>query len=194
MVQELARYGSIPVFNMLTGLHHPCQALADLLTIWEACGRLEGVRVAYVGDGTNVARSLANMGSLVGMEVVVASPVDYSLEEGYEPVAGASGSVSFTSDPRQAVAGAQVIYTDVWVSMGEEAQAQEKRNALAGYALDEALLDRADEDAFALHCLPAHVGEEISEGVLYGPRQRIWEQAENRRHAQKALLEGLVAP
>jgi ornithine carbamoyltransferase len=184
-LEELARYSSIPVFNMLTAEHHPCQALADLLTLREAYGELDGLRLAYVGDGNNVARSLALLGSLAGLEVVVASP------EGYELEAGAGATL--VRDPREAVAGAHAVYTDVWVSMGDEAQADQRRLALEPYRLDDALLDLARPDAFALHDLPAHPGEEITAGVLYGSRQLIWDQAENRRHAQKALLEWLVA-
>jgi ornithine carbamoyltransferase len=157
VLQELAAEDLIPVFNMLTAGHHPCQALADLLTLRETFGRLGGLRLAYVGDGNNVARSLAIVGSAAGVEVVVAAPPGFQLE----PVAGAL----LTDDPRAAVDGAHAVYTDVWVSMGDE----------------------------ALHCLPAHPGEEITPGVLYGARQRIWEQAENRRHAQKALLEWLLS-
>jgi ornithine carbamoyltransferase len=184
LVQELAAHASIPVFNMLTAGHHPCQALADLLTLQETFGRLEGLRVAYVGDGNNVARSLALLGGIAGVAVAVAAPDGYQLE----PESGAA----LTSDPAEAVAGADAVYADVWVSMGDEETADERRAALAPYRLDDALLDRAAPNAIALHCLPAHPGEEISEAVLYGPRQRIWDQAENRRHAQKALLEWLV--
>jgi ornithine carbamoyltransferase len=184
LVEQLAAHASVPVFNMLTAGHHPCQALADLMTVREAFGTLEGRRLAYVGDGNNVARSLAVVGETAGVEVVVASPPGYQLE----PVAGAQ----LVEDPSEAVAGADVVYTDVWVSMGDEATAAERRAALAPYRLDDALLDRAAPGAIALHCLPAHPGEEITEAVLYGPRQRIWDQAENRRHAQKALLEWLI--
>jgi len=191
---ELARYSSVPVFNMLSPRHHPCQALADLLTVREACGELAGLRVAYVGDGNNVARSLALLGSLAGMHVALASPPGYTLEADLELPAGASGEVSLHEDPRAAVQGACAVYTDVWVSMGDEQAAAERRAALAGYVLDDALLDAAAPGAFAMHDLPAHPGEEITPQVLYGERQRIWEQAENRRHAQKALLEWLIEP
>ncbi len=183
-VEELAREASIPVFNMLTAEHHPCQALADLLTLREAFGTLDGLRIAYVGDGNNVARSLAILGALAGVEVVVAAPGGYELA----PVAEAR----MVADPAEAVIGAHAVYTDVWVSMGDEESADERRTALAPYRVDDALLDRAAEGAIALHCLPAHPGEEITEAVLYGPRQRIWDQAENRRHVQKALLELLI--
>jgi ornithine carbamoyltransferase len=185
-VEQLARHGGIPVINMLTADHHPCQALADLLTLQEEFGRLEGLRLAYVGDGNNVARSLAVLGPLAGLEIVVGSPDGYRLE--------ADAGARLVSDPAEAVTEAHAVYTDVWVSMGnDEASAAERRAALGPYRLDDALLDRAAPGAIALHCLPAHPGEEITEDVLYGSRQRIWVQAENRRHAQKALLELLVA-
>jgi ornithine carbamoyltransferase len=197
LLGELAQYGSVPIFNMLTALHHPCQALADLLTLREALGSFEGPtrpRIAYVGDGNNVARSLAVLGTLAGLDVAVASPAGYALEDDLALPAGASGSLTLYADPLEAVAGAQAVYTDVWVSMGDEATAEERRAALGRYRIDEALLDAAAPGAFAMHDLPAHPGEEISAEVLYGSRQRIWDQAENRRHAQKALLELLLAP
>ncbi len=191
-LEELAAASSVPVINMLSARHHPCQALADLLTLREAYGSLTGLRVAYVGDGNNVARSLAVLGTLAGMHVALASPPGYSLEDDLTLPPGASGLVTYHVDPREAVAGARAVYTDVWVSMGDEASAAERRSALAAYRVDDGLLDAAAEGAFALHDLPAHPGEEISAEVLYGSRQRIWDQAENRRHAQKALLELLV--
>jgi ornithine carbamoyltransferase len=182
---ELAEYAEVPVFNMLSPEHHPCQALADLLTMREAFGALAGRRLAYVGDGNNVARSLAIVAGHADVEVTVAAPDEYQLADG----AGAT----LTDDPRAAADGADVLYTDVWVSMSDDAAtAAARRRALAPYRIDDALLDRAAPGAFALHCLPAHPGEEISAEVLYGARQRIWDQAENRRHAQKALLEWLV--
>jgi ornithine carbamoyltransferase len=185
-LHELAAHATVPVINMLSPLHHPCQALADLQTLREAYGDLEGRVLAYVGDGNNVARSLAIVGALAGLEVRVAAPDGYQLED----VAGAI----LTDDPAEAVAGADAVYTDVWVSMSDdEDSAAARREALAPYRIDDALLDRAAPHAFALHCLPAHPGEEITEDVLYGDRQRIWDQAENRRHAQKALLELLVS-
>jgi ornithine carbamoyltransferase len=178
---ELARHATVPVVNMLSPRHHPCQALADMLTLREAFGGPAGRRLTYVGDGNNVARSLAIVGALAGVEVTIAAPAGHQLE----PTADAR----LTDDPAAAATGADVLYTDVWVSMGDEQPAAE---ALAAYRIDDALLDRAAPGAFALHCLPAHPGEEITEAVLYGDRQRIWDQAENRRHAQKALLEWLV--
>jgi ornithine carbamoyltransferase len=194
MLEQLAEHSTVPMLNMLTERHHPCQALADLLTLREAHDSLAGLRVAYVGDGNNVARSLAVLGSLAGIELAVASPAGYTLEDDLALPQDAPGSLTLYSDPREAVAGACAVYTDVWVSMGDEETAAERRAALAGYRVDDALLDAAAPGAFALHDLPAHPGEEITAEVLYGERQRIWDQAENRRHAQKALLELLVGP
>ena len=185
-LRGLAEHATVPVVNMLSPLHHPCQALADLMTLREAFGSIEGRVLTYVGDGNNVARSLALVGALAGVEVRVAAPGGYQLE--------AESGAKLFDDPAEAVAGADAVYTDVWVSMSDdESTAAQRREALAPYRLDEALLDRAGPQAIALHCLPAHPGEEITEGVLYGDRQRIWDQAENRRHAQKALLELLVS-
>jgi ornithine carbamoyltransferase len=172
------------VINGLTPRHHPCQALADLLTLSERFGPLDGLKVAYVGDGNNVARSLAILGRAAGVEVRVAAPDGYGLEPGVAALD--------TKDPREAVAGAAAVYTDVWVSMGDEEEAERRRRDLEPYRLDAALLDAAGERAIALHCLPAHPGEEISEDVLYGERSAAWDQAENRLHAQKALLELLI--
>jgi len=191
-LSELAAHASVPVFNMLSPSHHPCQALADLLTLREVYGELRGLRLAYVGDSTNVTRSLITLGALAGVAVAVASPPGYSFADAGADFAAADGAVSFHTDPREAVAGAHAVYTDVWVSMGDEATAKERRAALASYRIDEALLDAAAPGAFALHCLPAHPEEEITADVLDGSRQRIWEQAENRRHVQKALLELLL--
>jgi ornithine carbamoyltransferase len=185
-VAELAAAADVPVVNGLTPLHHPCQALADLLTLRERFGELDGLRLAYVGDGNNVARSLAVLGELAGVEVVVAAPPGYQLEEGHE--------VKLTGDPRAAADGADALYTDVWVSMGDEAEADRRRSDLAPFRLDSDLLAAAKERAIVLHCLPAHPGEEIGADVLYGDASAVWDQAENRLHAQKALLEALLAP
>jgi ornithine carbamoyltransferase len=183
---ELAAHASVPVINMLTGRHHPCQALADLFTLREEFGTLEGLKLAYVGDGNNVARSLAILGALAGVEIRIASPPGRALDD------PPSGTV-LTEDPRSAAAGVDALYTDVWLSMGDDpALAGERRRALEPYRLDGNLLALAAPHAVALHCLPAHSGEEIAADVLYGSRQRIWVQAENRRHAQKALLEHLI--
>ena len=179
--EELAASAEVPVINMLTREHHPCQALADLMTLRERFGALEGLKLAYVGDGNNVARSLLLLGGAAGVEVVLSSPPELALADA--PNAGLD----------EAVAGASALYTDVWVSMGDEGDAERKRSLLAPYRLDESLLARAGDGAVALHCLPAHPGEEISEGVLYGERSAVWDQAENRLHAQKALLEMLLA-
>ncbi len=185
-VEQLAAASDVPVINALTPLHHPCQALADLLTIRERFGQLDGVKVAYVGDGNNVARSLAIVGRTAGVEVRVATPPGYALEPGLAALD--------TNDVKEAATGADVLYTDVWVSMGDdEDEAATRRDDLAFYQLNEDLLEVASERAIFMHCLPAHPGEEISEGALYGERSAVWDQAENRLHAQKALLELLIA-
>jgi ornithine carbamoyltransferase len=183
-VAELAAEAEVPVVNGLTPLHHPCQALADLLTLRERFGDLAGLRLAYVGDGNNVARSLAIAGELAGMEVVVAAPPGYQLEEGH--------GAKLTDDPRAAADGADAIYADVWVSMGDEAEAERRRADLAPFRIDADLLSAAKDEAVVLHCLPAHPGEEITAEVLYGGRSAVWDQAENRLHAQKALLQTLL--
>jgi ornithine carbamoyltransferase len=181
LLEELAADASVPVINLLTAGHHPCQALADLMTLRERFGKLNGLRVAYVGDGNNVARSLVLIGGRVGVDVVVATPPELALD-----------GVSVT-DPVEAATGAHALYTDVWVSMGDdEGDADRRRRLLEPYRLDDRLMAAAREDAVALHCLPAHPGEEITAEVLYGARSAIWDQAENRLHAQKALLEFLV--
>jgi ornithine carbamoyltransferase len=183
-VAELAAGADVPVINGLTPRHHPCQVLADLLTLHERLGGLEGLRLAYLGDGgSNVARSLAILAKTAGIAVVIASPDGYRLEEGL---------AEQTDDPAAAVAGADAVYTDVWVSMGDEAEVKRRRKDLAPFQLNEELLAAASDRAIALHCLPAHPGEEITEGVLYGERSAVWDQAENRLHAQKALLERLL--
>ena len=186
LVSEFARHATVPVINMLTPGHHPCQALADLLTLREEFGTLPGRKLAYVGDGNNVARSLAILGGMAAIEVHIASPRGYALAE---PPPGAI----LLEDPRDAVSGADAVYTDVWLSMNDDpALAEQRRRALTPYRLSDDLLSLAAPHAIAMHCLPAHPGEEITSEVLYGPRQRIWVQAENRRHVQKALLEHLV--
>jgi ornithine carbamoyltransferase len=185
LVEGLAEAAEVPVVNALTPLHHPCQALADLLTLRERFGDLDGLRLAYVGDGNNVARSLAILGELAGVEVVVAAPAGYQLEEGH--------GAKLTDDPRAAAAEADALYTDVWISMGDEADAERRLADLGPYQLDADLLGAAKERAVVLHCLPAHPGQEIAAEVLYGERSAVWDQAENRLHAQKALLEMLLA-
>jgi ornithine carbamoyltransferase len=179
-VEQLARHARIPVINMLTHDHHPCQALADLVTLRERFGGVAGLKLAYVGDGNNVARSLLIASRLAGVELAVATPDELALPE-------------LDSVPvDEAVRDAHAVYTDVWISMGDEDDADRKRALLEPYRVDEELLGKARDDAVALHCLPAHPGEEISEEVLYGERSAVWDQAENRLHAQKALLELLI--
>jgi ornithine carbamoyltransferase len=182
-VEELAGASEVPVINALTPLHHPCQVLADLLTLHERFGSLEGLRLAYLGDGNNVARSLAILGRTAGVEVVIAAPEGYRIEDGL---------AEQTDDPRAAAEGADALYTDVWVSMGDDGEAEKRRRDLAAFQLNEELLGAASDRAIVMHCLPAHPGEEITEGALYGDRSAVWDQAENRLHAQKALLELLV--
>ena len=184
VVAELAEAAEVPIINGLTPGHHPCQALADLLTLRERFGDLDGLRLAYVGDGNNVARSLAIVGRVAGVEVRIASPEGYRIEPGLAALD--------SGDPREAAAGADAIYTDVWVSMGDEAEAHRRRADLAPFQVNAELLAVASERAIVLHCLPAHPGEEIAEEALYGDRSAVWDQAENRLHAQKALLELLV--
>ena len=179
-VEQLARHARIPVINMLTHEHHPCQALADLMTLRERFGRLEGLKLAYVGDGNNVARSLRIASRAAGVQIGIATPPELALPEA-EPL-----------PLEDAVRDAHAVYTDVWVSMGDEEDAERRRELLGPYRVDEELLAKARDDAVVLHCLPAHPGEEISEGVLYGERSAVWDQAENRLHAQKALLELIV--
>jgi ornithine carbamoyltransferase len=195
VLEEMAAHSRAPVINMLTDDHHPCQALADLLTLRERFGTLAGLRLAYVGDGNNVAHSLMVLGALAGLEVVVAAPPELGPAPDVVALAAGgagAGRVEVTADPGAAAAGAHALYTDVWVSMGQE-DGSRRRELLAPYRLDDDLLRRARADAVALHCLPAHPGEEISAEVLYGPRSAVWDQAENRLHAQKALMELLVA-
>src|SRR5437868_13767584 len=177
-VDELAEHAQIPVVNGLTDEEHPCQALADLMTIRERLGRLEAVKLAYIGDGNNMCVSLAAAAERFGMSFVAATP------PGYEPPI----DVELTHDPREAAAGADVVYTDVWTSMGQEEERARRVEAFRGWTLDDGLVGRASRSAIVLHCLPAHYGEEIAEEVLYGPHSAVWDQAENRLHAQKALM------
>jgi ornithine carbamoyltransferase len=196
VVEELAAHATVPVVNLLTRDHHPCQALADLATLRERFGALDGLKLCYLGDGNNVTHSLMVLGTAAGVEVAVATPGELAPHPLVAQVAGArgagSGSVSLTEDAESAAAGAHALYTDVWVSMGNEEDAHRRRELLAPYRLDDRLLALARDDAVAMHCLPAHPGEEISADVLYGERSAVWDQAENRLHAQKALLELLV--
>jgi ornithine carbamoyltransferase len=193
-LHEMARFAGVPVINALSDERHPCQALADLLTLQERRGRIEGLRVAFIGEGNNVVASTGLLAAAFGAEVVVASPAGYGLPQPLLAQAGAlAGSVTQLEDPREAARGADVLYTDTWISMGQEAEAEARRSLFGGYKIDAALLALARPDALVLHCLPAVRGEEIEVDVMYGPRSAIWDQAENRLHAQKALLLRLLA-
>jgi ornithine carbamoyltransferase len=192
-VDELAEHAGIPVINGLTDEFHPCQALADVMTIRERLGGFEGVRVAYLGDGNNVCHSLMVACAKLGMDFVAATPAGYEPSEevvGWaRAAAGASGTtVDLTNDPRAAATGADVLYTDVWTSMGQEAEREQQLADLAGFGIDQDTVALGSERAIVLHCLPAHYGEEITEDVLYGASSAVWDQAENRLHAQKALM------
>jgi ornithine carbamoyltransferase len=181
-LEAWAEWATIPVINALTAEEHPCQALADALTMRDKLGALDGVRVAWVGDGSNVLVSLAALGDLLGYEVVAACP------DGYEPSNGLLPGLELVRDPREAVAGADVVVTDTWISMGQEHERVKRLHDLEPYRLDRTLLELAAPDAFVMHCLPAHPGEEITAEVLYGEKSAIWDEAENRLHVQKALL------
>src|ERR687887_1205157 len=188
-VEELAASASIPVINGLTDSSHPCQALADVMTIRERFGRLEGLKVVYLGDGNNVCASLMVAAAKLGMDFVAATPAGYRpADEAVRIARDAGGSVELVDDPQTAVEDADVLYTDVWTSMGQDAEREQRLRDLAGFGIDAELVARAVDDAIVLHCLPAHYGEEISEDVLYGPQSAVWDQAGNRLHAQKALL------
>ena len=195
-IADYAHWASVPVINALTDLEHPCQALADFLTMQEVHGDLAGQTLAYIGDGNNVAHSLMLCGALLGVNVRIGCP------EGFEPLPGIldqarslaqnGAAIDVITDPVQAVAGAQAVYTDVWASMGQEAEQAERERAFASFCVDQALMDQADPAAIVLHCLPAHRGEEISADVMEGSASRIFDQAENRLHAQQALLAALM--
>jgi len=192
-VEELARHASIPVINGLTDSAHPCQALADVMTIRERLGRLEGVTVAYLGDGNNVCASLMVAAAKLGLNFRAATPMGYepsaqAVEIAREAAAESDATIELLADPREAAAGADVLYTDVWTSMGQEEERERRLRDLTGFGIDDELVGLASEDAIVLHCLPAHYGEEITEDVLYGPQSAVWDQAENRLHAQKALM------
>jgi ornithine carbamoyltransferase len=188
-VEELAEHADIPVINGLTDETHPCQALADMLTIRERLGRVAGVRVAYLGDGNNVCSSLMVAAARLGSSFVAATPPGYEPDERAVATARQSGGeVDVESDPVAAVRGADVLYTDVWTSMGQEEERERRLRDLGGYGITPELLAQAGNGAIVLHCLPAHYGEEITEDVLYGPQSAVWDQAENRLHAQKALM------
>lgn len=195
-LQTFADYADIPVVNALSDLAHPCQALADLLTVREAFGQLSGVTLTYLGDGNNVAHSLLLGCALAGVNVRVATPAEYrpdpTIVAQAQAIAGDTTEVTVTTDAVTAVQGAQVLYTDVWASMGQEDEATNRIPIFQPYQINEDLLAKADAKAIVLHCLPAHRDEEITEGVLEGPQSRVWDQAENRMHAQKALLASLL--
>jgi ornithine carbamoyltransferase len=192
-VEAYAEHASIPVINALTDSSHPCQVLADLMTIRERRGVLEGLKLVYVGDGNNVCASLMVGAAKFGMEFIAATPVGYepadrAVDIAREAAAESGGSVELTPDVRDAVVGADVVCTDVWTSMGQEAESQRRGRDLAGYGIDAELVRAAGEQAIVMHCLPAHYGEEITEDVAYGPQSAVFDEAENRLHAQKALM------
>jgi ornithine carbamoyltransferase len=198
LVEEMAHCASIPVINGLTDFSHPCQAMADFVTMWEIKGRVRGLKVAFVGDGNNVAHSLMFTGAQLGANVCVATPA------GYEPKADAvtwsrdrarqtGGSCHITNDPGEAVCGADVVYTDVWASMGQEAEVGERRSAFTDYQVNASLFGMAKRDAVFMHCLPAHRGEEVIDEVIDSPRSAVFQQAENRLHAQKAIMLELMS-
>jgi ornithine carbamoyltransferase len=192
-IQELAAYSRVPVINGLSDYSHPCQALADLLTIWEKRGKLKGLKLAYVGDGNNVATSLLFAATKVGMDIALASPEGYELGDdivklGQEFAAQSGSKVELVRDPAAAVRGADVIYTDVWVSMGQEEETKRRLKDLRPYQVNAALVGQARPDVMVMHCLPAHRGQEITDDVADGPNSVLFDQAENRMHAQKAIL------
>ncbi|HXT50375.1 MAG TPA: ornithine carbamoyltransferase [Thermoanaerobaculia bacterium] len=192
-VVDLARFGSVPVINGLTDELHPCQGMADYFTLREVFGALRGRKIAYVGDGNNVAHSLMFGAAKVGMDVAIATPAGYEckprhVELARADAAAAGVTLTLTHDPREAVAGASAVYTDVWASMGQEAEAEARRQAFAGWTIDSALMAHARPDAVFLHCLPAHRGEEVAAEVIDGPQSRIFDEAENRLHVQKAIM------
>ena len=191
-VEELARYADVPVINGLTDLLHPCQILADLLTVQQHLGGYAGKKVAWIGDGNNMANSWINAAYRLGFELAIACP------EGYEPAdhllerARAATKITITRDPKEAVAGAHVVNTDVWASMGQEDEQKKRERDFAGYTVDAALMKRASKDAIFLHCLPAHRGEEVSADIIDGTQSRVWDEAENRLHIQKAIMAVLM--
>lgn len=192
-IEEFARNSSVPVINGLSDREHPCQILGDLLTLREHFGRTDGLSVAWIGDGNNVCHSLILAAAMAGFHLAVASPARYRPDQGIVEAARAAGAkVRVTDDPREAARDADVLYTDVWVSMGEETERDERHAAFRGYTIDAGLLSLASPDAVVLHCLPAHRGKEITDEVLEGPQSIVWNQAENRLHTEKALLAALL--
>jgi len=197
-VEELAEHADVPVINGLTDIAHPCQALADVMTIRERLGRLSGVRLAYLGDGNNVCASLMTAGAKLGMRFIAAVPKGYEPDEDVvktsrRAAVQSGGTIELVHDPREAARGADALYTDVWTSMGQDEERQRRLRDLNGFGIDAELVGLAGPDAIVLHCLPAHYGEEITEDVLYGPQSAVWDQAENRLHSQKALM-ALIVP
>jgi ornithine carbamoyltransferase len=191
-VEELAQFADVPVINGLTDLLHPCQLLADLLTVQEEFGSIADRVVAWIGDGNNMANSWIEAAGLFGFDLRLACPAGYEPDRATFEANSSRARLLVTEDPEEAIAGAHVVNTDVWASMGQEAEATVRQQAFAGYCVDEALMRAAASDAIVLHCLPAHRGEEISEGVLEGAQSRVWDEAENRIHAQKALMAMLM--
>ena len=187
-IEELAKWSHVPVINALSDRYHPCQILADMLTLQERFGRLEGIKLAFVGDGNNVANSLMLTAGRLGVHVAVATPAGYQPDAAIVAEAAEMGSITVTEDPSEALAGADAVYTDVWTSMGQEAESAERRRAFQPYQVNETLLALAKPDAIFLHCLPAKRGEEVTDEVMESPRSVVFDQAENRLHAQKALL------
>ncbi|GLI46205.1 ornithine carbamoyltransferase [Methanoculleus bourgensis] len=193
-IEEFARYSTVPVVNGLSDIQHPCQVLADIMTLTERFRDLRDLRLAWIGDGNNVCNSWILSSALTGMEIVIASPPGYQPEDALVDQARAAGSrITIVTDPEEAVRDADVLYTDIWVSMGDEQERAERLKALKGYTIDSRLLAQAPPDALVMHCLPAHRGEEITDEVMEGPQSIVWDQAENRLHAQKALLVRLIA-
>jgi ornithine carbamoyltransferase len=191
-IEELARYGTIPVINGLTDLSHPCQILADLLTVREALGGWDGKVVAWVGDGNNMAHSWIEAAGVLGFELRLACPEGYDPNPAFLERFGKQTRITLTRSPAEAVAGAHVVNTDVWASMGQEEEQAVREKAFRGFIIDDAMMARADRSAIFLHCLPAHRGEEVAESVLEGPQSRVWDEAENRLHVQKAVMATLM--
>lgn len=195
-LETFAHYADIPIINALTDLEHPCQILADLQTVQETFGTLSGLTLTYLGDGNNIAHSLLLGCALVGMNIRIASPTDYQPSEAIvqqaKTIAAGRSEVILTNDAIAAAKGAHILYTDVWASMGQEDLANARIPIFQPYQVNENLMTHADKDAIVLHCLPAHRGEEITDGVMEGARSKIWDQAENRMHAQKALMASLL--
>ena len=191
-VEELARHADVPVINGLTDLQHPCQILADLLTVRQALGTWEGRKVAWIGDGNNMANSWLDAARVLGFELALACPSGYDPDWACYEEARKNAKVTLVRDPKEAVTGAHVVNTDVWASMGQEEEQKVREKAFAGYTVDAALMKRAHRDAIFLHCLPAHRGEEVAAAVIDGPQSRVWDEAENRLHIQKAIMAVLM--